>query len=102
MSNAKSKIRTNSECSFVVSEADMDQFDKQVKDATTYVKRNQRYIRKMVRFRGVKGVVLDFGIELRNVMIHSDFLPPKFLQAIAKSGVTVELSHYPPMRKGKS
>ena len=49
----------------------------------------------MTSFKGVQDVTLDFGIALRDVMIHSDILPLRFLKAAAESGVSVELSHYP-------
>ena len=49
----------------------------------------------LVGFPGVQNVTLDFGIALRDVAVHSDLLTPKFLGAVADTGIAVELSHYP-------
>lgn len=85
----------NSGASFLASDADMSEFDTQTDDASVFLEENHSEIRKIVVFPGVEGVVLDFGVELRDVTIHSDYLPPKLIQAAAQVGIGVELSHYP-------
>lgn len=86
---------SNSSASFLASEADMSEFDTQAKEASAFLEMNHSEIRKMVVFPGVEGVVLNFGLELRDVAIHSDYLSPKLIQVAAQSGIGVELSHYP-------
>jgi hypothetical protein len=93
--NPNSKISDTSGASFVASDADLCDFDRQVTDATKFLKANLGSIRKMKVFPGVESLTLDFGIELRDAATHSDFLPPDFLKIAADSQVTVELSHYP-------
>ena len=86
------------ECSgatFVASDADFDEFDQQLNDAPSYLEAHCREIASMAAFEGVQDVILDFGIEFREVPIHSDILPLEFLKAAAEAGISVELSHYP-------
>ncbi len=88
--------------SFVVSEADMSEFNCQTKEACTFLNKNTVEIQSMVKFTGVKEVILDFGIELRDTAIHSDYLSPSFIEAVAHTGVGVELSHYPCKEENES
>lgn len=89
----------NSNASFLASEADMSEFDIQTREASFFLEKNHSEIRKMVVFPGVEEVVLDFGVELRDYAIHSDYLPPKLIQVAAQAGIGLELSHYYPCSK---
>jgi hypothetical protein len=66
----------NSGASFIASDADFHEFDRQVAEATTFLESFKDQILSVVSFDGVDHVALDFGIELRNVAIHCDFLNP--------------------------
>ena len=94
-SKPEGKQHDHSGATFVASDADFDEFGQQVDEATNYLETRGRQIASMTSFKGVQDVTLDFGIALRDVMIHSDILPLRFLKAAAESGVSVELSHYP-------
>lgn len=80
---------------FAISTADFDAFSAQVHDATLFLERHAADVRAIVSFPGVDAVTLDFGIALRDVAVHCDYLPPRLLSAAAAAGVGIELSHYP-------
>jgi hypothetical protein len=81
--------------SFVASEAGLSDFDAQAEEAGIFLERNFEEIRKIVGFPDVEGAVLDFGIKLRDVAVHCDYLSPKLIQLAARAGIGIELSHYP-------
>ena len=89
------KCHEQSGVTFVASDADFGEFSQQIEEATSYLEDNSVQIAAMASFEGVQYAILDFGIELRDVAIHSDILPLRFLKAAAGTGVSVELSHYP-------
>lgn len=94
-SKPEGKRHDHSGASFVASDADFSEFGQQIEEATSYLENHARHIASMVSFDGVQDATLDFGIELRDVAIHSDILPVRFLKAVAGVGIAVELSHYP-------
>jgi hypothetical protein len=94
-SRPDSRLNVNSGVNFVASDAGLQKFDEQVREATVFLKERARELEVIAGFPGVEAFTLDFGIELRDVFVHSDFLKPDFLRAAADAGVTVELSHYP-------
>ena len=89
------EVHRYSGASFVASDADMSEFEVQMKEATHFLNQNSLDIERIVGFPGAEQVALDFGIELRDVAIHSDLLTPPFLKAAGALGIAVELSHYP-------
>ncbi len=89
------RLLAKSGASFVVSSAEMNDLAAQIKDAAGYIVRNEAHIKRMVRFPGIEEATIDFGIELRDVPIHSDYLSPELIVAAANVGVGIELSHYP-------
>lgn len=97
--NPESRIHEHSGASFTASAAGMDEFDLQVADSSEFLEQHKADIVRMVGFLGVEGVTLDFGVELRDVAIHSDFLTPRFIKAAGAAGIAVELSHYPRMEE---
>lgn len=94
-SNPNSRVVETSGAAFIVSNADMAEFEAQIKEAAAFLKVNMAQIKQMVSFEGVSEATFDFGIELRDVAIHCDYLSPEFLGYIAEAGIGVELSHYP-------
>lgn len=90
----ESEIYTLSGANFLASDFCPDEFDGQVDEATAFLKKHQKDVVKMVALPGVEDVILDFGIALRDVAIHSDYLPPAFLSLAGKLGIWVELSHF--------
>ena len=93
--NPTGKICTDSGLVYSVSSAEMDDFERQLKEATSFLTEHRAQLNKLVSYPGVEYVCLDFGIHLRRAYPHTDRLPSTFLRAAAESGVSVELSHYP-------
>lgn len=81
--------------SFIVSDADLLDFEHQLQDAIHFFGAHMNDIQKMSKFPGVESVIVDFGIQIRDVAVHSDFLPATFVKLASKAGVSIELSHYP-------
>jgi hypothetical protein len=81
--------------SFVASDAEMNDFHAQLRDARNFLEKNRKKLRAIADFPGVEGVILDFGIELRDAPLHSDYLPPELIALAARARVGIELSHYP-------
>lgn len=79
---------------FVASDADFEAFETQLEEATAFVERNMAGLIRVSALQGVEEAVLDFGVELRDVAVHCDRLPPRFLRAAGKAGVSVQISHY--------
>ena len=94
-SKPNGKCHENSGIALLASDADFGDFGMQVEEATKFLEDHSAQIAGIVTFKGVEEATLDFGIELRDVMIHSDILTPRFLGAAASVGIAVELSHYP-------
>ena len=84
----------HSGATFVVSDAALDDLPAQLDDETNFLEENRVQIAAMASFAGVEFATLDFGIALRDVLSHSDILTPRFLKAVAVTGLAVELSHY--------
>jgi hypothetical protein len=80
----------------VVSDADFDEFLKQVADATAFLVAEAEEIRRLRTFPGVDDVTLDFGIERRDVVVQSDHFPADLIRAAGALGLGIELSQYPP------
>ncbi|MFT4639529.1 MAG: hypothetical protein ACI8T1_002854 [Verrucomicrobiales bacterium] len=89
------KANRHSGATFIASDADFEEFETQVVEATRFLVQHRDEMRDLVRFDAVDHATLDFGIELRDVMIHSDTLTPELIAAAAAVGVSIELSHYP-------
>jgi len=94
-SDSNSRLLTKSGVFFVASDADMDNFKLQQEETFKFLEKNILQIVKITEFLGVEEVTIDFGVELRDVAIHCDYLTPKFLGIVAKAGIGIEISHYP-------
>jgi hypothetical protein len=94
-SKPEGKCYDHSGVTFVASASEFCEFDQQIDEATRYLEIHRDQIAAMTLFEGVQHAILDFGIVLRDVAIHSDILPLRFLKAAVATGVSVELSHYP-------
>lgn len=94
-SKAALPIQTYSGACFTVSDAKFHEFEHQVEDAISFLERSAGDISFIAAFPGVEGAAIDFGIELRQVFVHCDYLPPKLLALAGPLGIGIELSHYP-------
>ncbi len=91
----KGKLYIDSGANFLASEADLDEFNRQVSEATEYLKLNALVISEMVKFPGVQDAVLDFGVAFKEEYVTQfSYLPPKLIQLAASAGVGIEISHY--------
>jgi len=92
------RLFENSGASFVVSHAGFWDLDQQILDAIDFLKRHRSCLESIRTLPGVDDFTLDFGIELRETVTHTDFLNREFLRAAADAGLSVLLSHYPVSR----
>ena len=93
--NYRKKIHSESGAQFIASDADLNEFDRQVTESTDFIERHSRTISALASFPGVDCAMLNFGIELRGDEVAKiDFLPLRFLKAVASTGIEVQLSHY--------
>jgi hypothetical protein len=91
----KGKFHSDSGANFLASDADLDEFDRQVSEATDYLEQHAPVIAKMVEFPGVQNAVLDFGFSLyEGNVAQFSFLPPKLVRLAASAGIGLEISHY--------
>lgn len=91
----KGKFHSDSGANFAASEADLDEFDRQVTDAIEFLELHAPTLAKIVLFPGVQKAILDFGVALsEGYVAQFSYLPPKFIQLAASAGVGVEISHY--------
>lgn len=91
----KGKFHSDSGVNFLASDADLDEFDRQVSEATEYLEKHAPVIAKMVDFPGVQNAVLDFGFSLyEDNVAQFSFLPPKLVRLAASAGIGLEISYY--------
>jgi hypothetical protein len=81
-----------------VCKASWSDLPKQVRLAERFLKKNAREIKRLVRFRGVESVTLDFPSNLRighrNVAVQSDHFPRSLVHLAAQLGLALELTTY--------
>jgi hypothetical protein len=80
----------------VVSDAGFDEFAEQLEDAVEFLMESADEVRRLVGFPGVTGVVLDFGIEWRDVVVQADQFPVELIRLAGACGISLGMSHYPP------
>ena len=85
----------------LVSDREFSDYNGQVRDAIRYLKRNRKLLRRLRRYSGVEWAYLDFGVELRDVAVQSDFLPEELVTMAGNLGLGIELSHYPPISSAR-
>jgi hypothetical protein len=91
-----SRRHERSGMNIVASDADFNEFTKQVAEATTFLLAQDEEIRRLVTFPGVEAVTLDFGIERRDVVVQSDHFSADLIRVAGALGLSLELSQYPP------
>jgi hypothetical protein len=78
----------------IASEADFSKLHVQIADAVHFLE-NQGELARLVSFPGVDGVLLDFGIEERDVAAQSGRFPPHLLLLLGTLGLELEFTLYP-------
>ena len=81
---------------YCVSEAEFNKFEKQKQDVIKYLNENEEKIKAIQKLSGVESLLLDFGIEQRDVFVQSDFSLPELVSLAGKLGLGIGLSQYPP------
>ena len=79
----------------VASEADFSNLQAQIADALHFLEQNQDELLRLVAFRGVERVTLDFGIEEREIAAQSERFPPNLLRILGNLGIFLEFTLYP-------
>jgi len=79
----------------VASDAGFNEFPRQVEEATAFLVAHRADLARLRSFPGVEDMTLDFGIPRRDVVVHSDYLPPALLRLSGELGIGIELSYYP-------
>jgi len=91
----KGEVHSDCGASFIASEADFDEFDCQVTDATTYLELHVSAIARMAATTGVQFAVLDFGVFLNEGdVVQFCYFPPRLIQLAASAGIGIEVSQY--------
>jgi hypothetical protein len=77
------------------SDADFDEFPRQVEESTVFLRAEFEQIQRLCEFPGVEGASLDFGIARRDVAVQCDYLTPALVQVAGSLGLGIEISQYP-------
>ena len=89
------KVHSNSGANFLASDSDLDEFTRQVSEATEYLKQHASMVAKMVAFPGVQNAVLDFGVSVyEGNVAQCSFLPAALVKLAASAGIGLEISYY--------
>lgn len=85
----------DSGATFVVSDAEMDDFAGQLADATAFLKGRAAEVARLVGFPGVQASCLDFGVDIHDgSFTRFCHLPAHFVQLAAAAGLAIEVSYY--------
>jgi hypothetical protein len=91
----KGKFHSDSGANFVASEADLDEFNRQLEEATQFLEQHATVIAKITAYPAIESAILDFGVALNaGYVSQSSYLPPAFIKLAADAGIGVEISHY--------
>ena len=89
----KGKTHSDSGVSFVASDADFDEFERQLTDATEFLETHASEVASMAATPGVKFATLDFGVSLyEDSVAQFCSFPPKFVQLAASASLGLEVS----------
>jgi hypothetical protein len=93
--SVKGKVHSDCGATFIASDADLDEFDRQVEEATAFLELHSPTIAAMVATPGVQHAVLDFGVSLtEGYVAQFCYFAPSFVRLVANSGIGLEVSHY--------
>ena len=91
----KGKVHSDSGVSFVASDADFDEFERQLTDATEFLEAHASEVASMTATPGVVFAILDFGVCLyEDSVAQFCYFPPKFLRIAASANLGLEVSVY--------
>ena len=78
----------------VVSDASGDAFAQQIRDAIEFLRMHKEEVARLMRFEGLEGVELDFGVHQKNGFLQSSYLSPELLSMAGALGIGIEISIY--------
>jgi hypothetical protein len=84
-----------------VSEAEFDDSAQQEVDAIAFLREHKASLKELLRVRGVAEASLDFGIDMRNVIVQTDKFSAELIREMAEIGLGFELTQFPPCGKLK-
>ena len=91
----KGKVHSDSGVSFVASDADFDEFERQLADAADFLETHASEIASMAATPGVKFATLDFGVSLyEDSVAQFCSFTPKFVRLAASASLGVQVSIY--------
>lgn len=94
-SDPDGRVNEKSGINIGVSDADCNEFPRQVEETIAFLRNNAAEIRRLVTWPNVGEVSLDFGIERRDVYVQCDYLPAELIRRAGELGLGIELSYYP-------
>lgn len=94
-SSRDGKRHERSSIHVVASDADFDQFPRQVEESIAFLTASESEVRRLCTFPGVEDITLDFGLARREVAVQCDRLPLELIQLAGSLGFDIELSQYP-------
>lgn len=78
-----------------VSEAEFSDLNQQQSDALAFLQKYERELKLLAAFPRVEDVVLDFGVEDRDVAAQADYFPPDLLCRMGLLNIGLVISRYP-------
>jgi len=88
----------NSGLAILVSESNWEDFNSQVKNSLSFLKRNKEKLQYITLTKGIEYAVLDFGITLRidndKLLYQTNYFPKELLKICGNLGIGIELSIY--------
>ncbi len=80
----------------VVSNASFENFRRQIRDAIQFLIKNKTEIRKLIKYKGVEGVELDFPTSYDpSKWIQDYFFPAELIALASQLGLELRISEYP-------
>ena len=93
-SRPSGKLNSDAGAKYFVSDADFDDFDVQKTDAISFLLKNEKRIKALMKIPSVESATLDFGISRRDVAAQFDYFQPELVRIAGKLGLGLELSQY--------
>ncbi len=93
---SRSRVQDTSGMNVTVSDANVGDFQEQVRDAIGFLHSNKGELARLVAFPGIEEIVLDFAASWgKDVVTQTDYLPPELIRLAGELGLGIEISHYP-------
>jgi hypothetical protein len=77
-----------------VSDAGLDDLERQIEDATRFLREHEDELRRLSSFPGLEEVCLDFGIRRRDVAAQTDVFPADLLWQTGALDIDLVVTHY--------